>query len=185
MTNVTTPKKTAAKPAAVKPGAVVETKIEASPTVAAPVAPKAAPKAKTPDALEIMKPFTVLQEQMRAQTEKSAEQVRASYASFKGNAELASAKLEESLVAARTGAKVLGEKMLDAVRVQTQVGLDHAKALGTAKDLGEIAKLQQAFVLKQIEAMKVQTQDFAAFSTKIANDVSEPVKASLVAAFKR
>jgi len=119
------------------------------------------------------------------QTEKSAEQLRTNYAALKGNAELATSKLEESLVAARTGAKAMGEKVIDAVRTQATVGLEHAKALGAAKSFEDVAKLQQAFLVSQLDSFKTQATEFAAFTTKIANDVSEPAKASLVAAMKR
>lgn len=170
---------------------VIAAKVEApkveAPKAEAPKAPakKAAPVAAANPALELIKPFTALQEQFRLQTEKGNEQIRANYASMKGNAEAATAKLEESLVAARTGAKALAEKVFEVVQAQTKTSFEHAKALGSAKTVEEVAKLQQAFLVSQFEAFKSQATDFAAFTTKIANDVSEPAKASFVAALKR
>jgi hypothetical protein len=195
---MTPTKKPVAKPVAAKAAPVAAPVTVAAPAVAvaAPVAPVEAPKAKVQPAkveaskpaaaiADLMQPFAAIQEQFRLQTEKNAEQLRTNYAAIKGNAELATAKLEESLVAARTGAKAMGDKVIEAVRTQTTVGFEHAKALGAAKSIEDVAKLQQAFVVSQFEAFKAQASEFAAFSTKIANDVTEPAKASLVAAMKR
>jgi phasin len=187
-------KKPVTKPAVAKAPEAVET-VAVAPVVEAPVeavvavAPAPAKAAsKKPVAkpeFDLMKPFTAVQEQMRAQAEKGAEQMRANYAIVKGNAETATVKLEQSMIAARTGAKAFGDKLIEVVQAETKAHLDHVQKLGAARSLDEVAKLQHAFMLAQLDTYRTRSTDLTAFSQKIANDIAEPAKASLVAAWKR
>lgn len=184
-----------------KPAAAVVT----APVVAAPVAKPAAPVQAGPAALDVaaksaepkaaaatpvapetlLKPLADFQETMRATTEKSLEQFRSQYASLKGTADTASDKLEESFQAAQAGSRAFNSKLFDLVRSQSDASLKHVQALFAAKTLNDALNLQKSFIETQVEALQAQSKDFAALAQKMASDVVEPVKDSVVVAFKR
>ena len=177
----------ATQPAVVDPEAVIADVAVAAP---APVVKAAAPKAAAPKAAEapafdMMKPFMIWQEQVRLQTEKGVSQAKDGYATLKDNAEVATAKLEESMVAARSGAKAFSETLLDIVRSQSEASLAHVHKLATAKTMSDVIAMQQAYLVAQMDAFKTQAGTLATVSTQVANDVAAPVKASFAATFKR
>lgn len=164
----------AAKPAPAKPAAAVA----APAPVAAPVA---APAAAMSD---VMKPFAALPETFRANAEDNIEKMRAQYATFKGNAESISEQLEESMSAAQAGVRVFNSKVLDLFRAQADAGFAHLSALFNAGSVSEAFKLQQDYSKAQVDALKAQSQDLADYARQVAEQVSEPVKKSIVLPFK-
>ena len=175
------PAPTVAAPAAAAPAL--------APAIVAPVAAEAAPVVATSVAApvlgEVMKPFTDMQEKVRLNTEQGLDQFRTQYASLKGKAESASDKLEVSIQAAQAGSREFNAKMFDLFRAQTNVGFTHFQALFAAKTVADAMKLQQDFVKSQMDSLQAQSQSFAELATKVANDVVEPVKASMVVSFTR
>jgi hypothetical protein len=191
-------------PVAAKPAPIAKKPVEAAkvPTVAkAPVAPqvtksaptlvsKPAPKAAAKPALafpvaDVMKPVAALQENVRANTEKALSDFRGRYAEVKGFAEKATTRLEDSMKAAQSGSREISFALFDIVKAQTHANLDHAKTLAGAKSLPELVQVQQAFALSQLQSAQSRTKDVAALASKIASDVTSPLRASFELMLRR
>jgi len=134
---------------------------------------------------DLMKPFSEMQEKVRANAEKGIEQLRTHYASLKGNAESATDKLEESVAAAHAGTKEFNRKVVDLFRAQTNAGFEHMQSLFSVKTVADALKLQQDFAKTQVEALQAQSKELADIAKKVATDIVEPVKATMVLPFKR
>lgn len=176
--------------AAPKPAPAVEAHktapVAAKPAAAAPKtekpvpAPKPAIKTKpAAPALDVLKPVTVLQENVRASTEKAITVFRGQYAEVKTFAETATIKLEDSVKAAQEGSRALGFKFFEIAKAQTQAHLDHTKTLAAAKTLPELLSAQQKFLVAQIERAQAGSKDVTTLATQVANDVAAPLQASL------
>jgi hypothetical protein len=129
--------------------------------------------------MDVLKSVTVLQENVRASTEKAITVFRGQYAEAKTFAETATTKLEDSMKAAQEGSRALGFKFFEIAKAQTQAHLDHAKSLAAAKSLPELLSAQQSFLVAQIERAQAGGKDVAALASRVANDVSAPLQASL------
>lgn len=138
--------------------------------------PAAAASAKP---MDVLKPVTVLQENVRASTEKAITVFRGQYAEVKTMAETATSQLEDSMKAAQEGSRALGFKLFEIAKAQTQAHLDHAKTLAATKSLPELLTAQQSFLVAQIEMAQSRSKDVAALAGKVANDVTAPLRASL------
>lgn len=134
---------------------------------------------------EFAKPFADMQEKVRAGTEKGIDQLRTQYAAMKTSAESATDNLELSLAAAHAGTREFNMKMLDLFRANTNAGFEHLQSLFAVKTLPEALKLQQDFAKTQIEALQANSKEVVELAKKVATDVAEPVKASIVLPFKR
>ncbi|KAF0228263.1 MAG: hypothetical protein FD175_2044 [Beijerinckiaceae bacterium] len=145
---------------------------------------QAATAAVTAAASDLMKPFADMQEKVRANAEKGIEQLRSHYATLKGNAESATDKLEASMTAAHAGTRDFNMKVLDLFRTQTNAGFEHMQALFAAKTVADAVKLQQDFAKAQVETLQAQSKHLGEIAQKVATDVVEPVKASMVIPFK-
>jgi phasin len=135
-------------------------------------------------AAEAMKPFADIQEQVRAKAEKSLETIRTQYATMKTNAELATDKLEESIAAAHAGTREFNTKVFDLFRTNSNAAFDHMQKLFATKSVADAVKLQQDFAKTQFETAQVHSKELAEMAKKLAMDVVEPVKASVVLPFK-
>lgn len=142
-------------------------------------------KVATATATEFLKPFTDMQEKVRANAEKGLDQLRSHYATLKGNAESVTDKLEESVAAAHAGTRDFNMKVLEVFRAQTNAGFTHLQSLFAAKTIGDAVKLQQDFAKTQVESLQAHTKNLGEIAKKVATDVSEPVKATMVLPFKR
>ena len=182
---IVAPKAVAPKVAAEKAAA----EKAAAPKVAAPRAEAAKPApAKATASLpvaELLKPVGLMQENMRAQTEKALTEMRGRYADVKGMAEKATVQLEDSVKAAQSGTREVGAKLLAIAKDQTQATLDHAKTLAAAKSLPDVMSAQQAFVLSQIKVAQTQSKDVASLMTRVANDMTAPLRATFEAFARR
>lgn len=146
---------------------------------------KANAEAAVAAAGEMLKPISDFQENFRAQAEKAIEQIKTQYTAIKGNAEAATGKLEESMTAAHAGTREFNAKVFELFRAQTTAGFDHMQALFNAKTIADAVKLQQDFAKTQVEAIQANGKALAELAKKVATDVVEPVKASIVLPFKR
>ena len=122
---------------------------------------------------------------MRENAEKGIAQLRSHYASLKDTAETATDKLEASVQAAHAGTREFNTKVLELFRVQMNAGFEHLQALFAAKSVADAVKLQQDFAKTQVEALQAHSKGLAQIAQKVATDVSEPVKATMVLPFKR
>jgi phasin len=174
-------------PVAAVAAPVVAAPVVAAPAVAAPVAaaPAAEVAASPVVALsEMMKPLTQMPETFRANAEQGLEKARAQYAALKGNAESMTEKLEESLTAAQSGARVFNGKVVDLFRAQVDAGFAHLNALFNVTSVSEAIKLQQEYSKAQVEALQAQSKDLADFAKQVGEQVVEPVKATIALPFK-
>ncbi len=132
-----------------------------------------------------MKPIVDMQEKFRAQAETTIEKMRTQYTSIKGSAEAATSKLEESMTAAQAGTREFNAKVFELFRMQTTAGFDHLQALFGVKNIAEAMKLQQDFAKGQVETIQANTKSLTELAKKVATDVVEPVKSSIVMPFKQ
>jgi phasin len=97
--------------------------------------------------------------EMRSVAEKSVVQARQAFQSFMDAAQKAAAKMEEQAAAVQVDAKGTSEKIMGYAERNIAASFDFAQRLARAKDVQEIAKLQQEFIQAQMRAMTEQVQD--------------------------
>lgn len=142
-------------------------------------------KAATAAATEFMKPFADMQEKVRANAEQGLGQIRSHYATMKGRAETATGKFEESVTAAHAGTRDFNLKVLELFQAQTNAGFEHLQSLFGVKTINDAVKLQQDFAKSQVESLQAHTKNLGDIAKKVATDIVEPVKATMVLPFKR
>jgi hypothetical protein len=108
---------------------------------------------------------THMPEAMRAFAEKNIAQTRALYERSKDALETVLESWEKTFDAAGQGAVALNRK-----------GFDLAKSLAGAKTLAEAMELHAAYWQKQLSALSAQAEEMRSLSTKVTEDVAEPIK---------
>ncbi|XSG80937.1 MAG: phasin family protein [Methyloligella sp. ZOD6] len=126
-----------------------------------------------------------LPEGMRAMAEKAVAQTRESYEMAKGNMEEAVQAWEKSFDACGQGAAAFQQKLIDIAQSNMNSSFDFAKKLTEAKDFSEVAKMQSAFMQKQLATFSDQAGEIRALSTKVAEDASEPIKSQFSRSFEK
>jgi hypothetical protein len=81
------------------------------------------------------------------------------------------------MVAAQSGAKSFGEKMLHTASVNAEAAFDAAEAMAKAKTVPEMARLQATFLQQQMAAASAQTKEFFELSNKIGRQTLESMNA--------
>ena len=150
--------------------------------VAAVIAEAAVPLTAVPFD-NLAAPVRDMQEQLRQATETGLGESKATYARIKTAAEGATQSLEVSFAAARDGATAIGAKSVDALKANTEAGLNFFKSLAAAKSLTEAFELQTSFLRTQFETLSAQAKDLTALTQKVATDAVAPIKASAGKAF--
>jgi phasin len=97
--------------------------------------------------------------EMRNVAEQSVVQARQAFDSFMDAAQKAAAKVEEQAAAMQAGAKGTSEKIMGYAERNIAASFDFAQRLARAKDVQEIAKLQQEFIQSQMKALGEQAQE--------------------------
>ena len=97
--------------------------------------------------------------EMRNVAEQSVVQARQAFDSFMDAAQKAAVKVEEQAAAMQAGAKGTSEKIMGYAERNIAASFDFAQRLARAKDVQEIAKLQQEFIQSQMKALGEQAQD--------------------------
>jgi len=115
-------------------------------------------------------------DQFRAFTEKGVEQSKETYAKMKAGAESAQKALESTFETAKSAGSELALKSIATMRTNAEAGFSHLEALAGAKSLAEVMELQSAFFRRAVEQTIEQAKDFQATSTKVASDMSRPMK---------
>lgn len=163
----------------------------AEPAIAPAPAPAAAPapafelpQVDVAKAIEtVAAPARELQESVREAAEKGVEESRAAYARAKAVAEETAGSLGQSAKSAAEGMRAFNDKLVDAMRANTEAGFDFVKALLGAKTLSEAIELNTEFARKQFDAMNAQGKDLAAFAQKTATETYAPLKDGFSKAF--
>ena len=115
-------------------------------------------------------------DQFRAFAEKGVEQSKETYAKLKAGAESAQKAFETTFETAKSAGNEMALKSIATMRTNAETGFAHLEALAGAKSLAEVIELQSTFFRKAVEQTIEQAKDFQATSTKVAGDVSKPLK---------
>jgi phasin len=112
--------------------------------------------------------------EMRSVAEQSVVQARQAFESFMDAAQKAAAKLEQQAAAVQAGAKGTSEKIMGDAERNIAASFDFAQRLARAKDVQEIAELQQEFVQAQMKALTEQAQDLQQSGAQSAKGAVPP-----------
>jgi phasin len=119
----------------------------------------------------------------RDMAEKSATQMRDTYARMKTAAEEATDLVETSVEAARDGALALGVKALDVVKANSDASFALARELFAAKTWSDVIELQSTFARKRFEASAAQFKELQALTEKVVTEATKPVAAQVKKTF--
>ena len=100
-----------------------------------------------------------------------AKGVTSSRASFDKAAEYAKENMkiaEKIVLAAQTGSKEIGEKVLGNAETNAKAAFEAAATLASAKTFPELARLQTNFIQQQLSAMHRQNQELFQLSAQLA-----------------
>ena len=97
--------------------------------------------------------------EMRTMAEQSVVQARQAFDTFMNAAHQAAAKFEQQTAAAQGGAKGAGEKIMAYAERNIAASFDFAQRLARAKDLQEMAQIQQEFVKAQMQTLSEQAKE--------------------------
>jgi phasin len=125
---------------------------------------------------EAMAPDAVFPNTARELTEKTLAQTREAYEHSKDALEAALETIERSYDAMGQGAAALNRKIIEIAQRNLNSGFDLARSLATAKTLSEMVELRAAYWRRQFSALVAQAEEVRALSTKVAAEMSEPMK---------
>jgi len=111
---------------------------------------------------------------IREAAEKSLDQSRQVYDTFKGASEDAASLVEDQAQAVADSTAALNQKTLDFAQNNLNATFELARNLLGTKDVGEAVELQLAFAREQIAALGGQAKDFGDLSTKAATAATKP-----------
>jgi phasin len=97
--------------------------------------------------------------EMRAMAEQSVVQARQAFDTFMGAAHQAATKFEQQTVAAQGAANSAGKKLMAYAERNVAASFDFAQRLARAKDLQEMAQIQQEFVKAQMQTLSEQAKE--------------------------
>jgi phasin len=98
-------------------------------------------------------------DEMRNMAEQSVIQARQAFESFMTATQQAAAKFEEGTTATQAGAKAAGEKIMRFAERNIAASFEVAQRLARAKDLQEMAQIQQEFLRSQMQTLSEQAKE--------------------------
>ena len=150
---------------------MADTKSE--PKTVAEAKPAKAKAAPAPDT-ELDLPAT-----FRDIAEKSVTQAKDAYDKIKSAAEDTTDLIEDTYVTASKGFSDFNVKALEAARTNINATFDFARALLQVKTLSQAVELTSGHIRKQFESLIDQSRELTEAAQKIANETTEPIKASV------
>jgi phasin len=111
---------------------------------------------------------------MRAFTEQSMEQARKAFEGFIGSAQQAVSAFQGQTVAAQSGAKEVGQKVMTFAERNVSASLDFAHRLVQAKDVNEVLKLQSEYVNAQMQNLTQQAKELAEAASQAVRESAKP-----------
>ena len=117
-----------------------------------------------------------------------AKGVTSSRASFDKAAEYAKENLktvEKIVLAAQTGSKEIGEKVLGNAETNAKAAFEAAATLASAKTLPEFAQLQTNFVQQQLSVMHRQNQELFQLSAQLAQQTFATLNSAVAKNFEQ
>jgi phasin len=97
--------------------------------------------------------------EMRAMAEQSVVQARQAFDTFMGAAHQAATKFEQQTVAAQGAANSAGKKLMAYAERNVAASFDFAQRLARAKDLQDMAEIQQEFAKAQMQTLSEQAKE--------------------------
>ena len=92
---------------------------------------------------------------------------------------------EEVIVVAQTGAKELGEKVVENITANAQAAFDAAQAIAGAGSIPEAAKLQADFFQQQLAIAGTQTKEFFELSSKLTQETFQTMNSATAKSFEQ
>ena len=117
-----------------------------------------------------------------------AKGVTSSRASFDKAAEYAKENLktvEKIVLAAQTGSKEIGEKVLGNAETNAKAAFEAAATLASAKTLPEFAQLQTNFIQQQLSVMHRQNQELFQLSAQLAQQTFATLNTAVAKNFEQ
>ena len=117
-----------------------------------------------------------------------AKGVTSSRASFDKAAEYAKENLktvEKIVLAAQTGSKEIGEKVLGNAETNAKAAFEAAATLASAKTLPELAQLQTNFIQQQLSVMHRQNQELFQLSAQLAQQTFATLNTAVAKNFEQ
>ena len=117
-----------------------------------------------------------------------AKGVTSSRASFDKAAEYAKENLktvEKIVLAAQTGSKEIGEKVLGNAETNAKAAFEAAATLASAKTLPELAQLQTNFIQQQLSVMHRQNQELFQLSAQLAQQTFATLNSAVAKNFEQ
>lgn len=124
-------------------------------------------------------------ENVQAFAEESVAKTRDAYTKFNAAAHDSVKAVSEIMLAAQTGAKTFGEKLLHAASVNAEAAFDAAEAIARAKTVPEVARLQADFIKQQLATASSQTKEFFELSSKISRQTLESMNSAATKTFEQ
>jgi phasin len=111
---------------------------------------------------------------MKAFTEQSMEQARKAFEGFIGSAQQAVSTFQGQAVAAQSGAKDVGQKVMTFAERNVSASLDFAQRLVQAKDVNEVVRLQSEYVSGQMQALTEQAKELGESASQAMRQGGRP-----------
>jgi phasin len=114
--------------------------------------------------------------EVRAFVEESVAQARMAFDGIANAANQAVAQWQGQAQAARAGASEIAHKSMAYAEQNMAATFDFAQKLMHAKDPGEVMRLQQEYIARQMQTISSQTQELGQSAAKIVMDAAKPKK---------
>ena len=114
--------------------------------------------------------------EVRAFVEQSVAQARAAFDGIATAATQAVAQWQGQAQAARAGASEIAHKSMAYAEKNMASNFEFAQKLMHAKDPGEVMRLQQEYIARQMQTISSQTQELGQSAAKIVMDAAKPKK---------
>ena len=121
--------------------------------------------------------YAELPESMRTFAEHNIAQTREVYERSKDALEAVLVSWERTFDAASQGATAPNRKVVDITQRNLATGFEFASNLAGAKNLTAAMELQTAYWRQQLNMLGSQAEEMSTLSSKIAADITEPLKA--------
>lgn len=121
---------------------------------------------------------------VQALAEQGVAKSREAYAQFATVAKDGAKAAETVFAVAQTGARTIGERLMENTTRNTDAVFTAASDIARAKTLPEVARLQAEFVRRQFEVVGLQTKEFFELSAEVAKSTFETVNAATAKSFE-
>lgn len=112
--------------------------------------------------------------QVREMAEKSVDQAKKAFDTFVQQAQKTVTTMESQAATMQSSAKDLNTKAMTFAEANIAASFSFAQKLVRAKDLNQIAALQQEFLQSQMKALSEQAKEIGTVTTKIVTEVTKP-----------